>query len=107
MALTSNQSYGVHPGKLAIGDFVDTAASPDAVAVEVGFAPRYIKMINETTVQVQEWFSSMGAADAVKTVNHDDTQISKITSGGITVVADLVTFPAPAQNDVVRWLALG
>ena len=105
MAITESQNYGVHPNKMAVGSFSDDAASPAAYTVKVGFGPRYVRMMNETTGQMMEWLYGMGDADAIQTVIAGTR--SKITTGGITVDGDDITFPAPAQNDVVRFVAFG
>lgn len=109
MAITSSQSNAVEITRMASGAYLDSAASPAAPSLTLGFVPRYVKMVNATTFQVQEWFEGLGAADAVKTVNHDTAQHSVITSGGITVdtLTATVTFVAPAQNDQLYWFALG
>lgn len=107
MAITSSQTNAIELTRFASGKFADDAGSPAAMVVTLGFTPRYVKMVNTTTIQVQEWFSGMGDADAFKAVNADATQLSMITSGGITVSGDDVTFPAAAQNDVVYWVAVG
>lgn len=107
MAITSSQTDGVELTRMASGAYLDSAGSPAAPSLSVGFTPRYVKMVNATTFQVQEWFQGLGSADAVKSVNHADTQFSVITSGGITVSGGTITLPAPAQNDQVYWIAMG
>lgn len=107
MAITSAQSNAVELTRFASGAHLDDAASPAAITLTLGFTPRKVVMVNVTTIQKQEWFEGMGAADAFKAVNHADTQFSLITSGGITVSGGTVTLPAPAQNDQVYWYAEG
>jgi hypothetical protein len=107
MAITSSQTNGMEITRMASGAHLDDAASPAAISLTLGFTPRYVKMVNSTTIQVQEWFEGLGAADAIKTVNHASTQLSKILTGGITVDGGTVTLPAPAQNDQIYWVALG
>lgn len=107
MAITSSQVNAVEVTKFASGAHLDTAGSPAAITLTLGFTPRYVKMFNVTTIQVQEWINGLGDADAFKAVNHDTAQLSLITSGGITVSGGTVTLPAPAQNDQIYWFAFG
>ena len=107
MAITASQTNGLEPARFASGAHLDSAGSPAAISLSLGFTPRYVKMVNATTFKVQEWFEGLGAADAVQSVNHDTAQFSVVTSGGITVSGGTVTLPAPAQNDQVYWIAIG
>lgn len=105
MTITATQKNAFQPGKRASGAHLDSAGTPAAITLTLGFTPSHVVMVNVTTIQRQEWFTGMGAADAFKTVNHDTAQQSLITSGGITVSGGTVTLPAPAQNDQVYWYA--
>lgn len=105
MAITATQKNAFDPGKSASGAHRDDAATPAAITLTLGFTPSYVKMVNVTAIQVQEWFAGMAAASAFKTTNHADTQFSLITSGGITVSGGKVTLPAPAQNNQIYWYA--
>lgn len=107
MAITSDQLNAFGGSPFACGHHKDTAGSPAAITLTLGFTPTYVKMVNVTTIQAQEWFFGMGAADAFKTANHDTAQHSLLTSGGITVDGGTVTLPAPAQNDQIYWIAQG
>jgi hypothetical protein len=109
MAITESQSDAVEITRIATGAYLDDAATPGAPVLSLGFTPKYVKMINETTLVVQEWFGGMGDADAFQTADTGagTTDLSKITSGGITVSGRTVTLPAPAQNNQVRWMAVG
>jgi len=107
MAITSTQNNGIEITRMASGALLDSGASPDAVVLTLGFTPRYVKCVNQTTIQVQEWFQGMGDADAIKQVNHDTAQLSKLTTGGITVDGRTVTLATPAQNDQLWWVAMG
>ena len=107
MAITSSQVNATELTRIATGAHLDSAGSPAAISLDLGFTPKYVKMFNVTTIQTQEWFVGLGDADAFKQVNHASTQHSLITSGGITVSGDTVTLPAPAQNDQIYWLAMG
>lgn len=106
MAITATQKNAFDPGKRAYGAHLDSAASPAAITLTLGFTPSHVVMVNVTTIQRQEWFNGMGAADAFKSANHASAQFSLLTSGGITVSGGTVTLPAPAQNDQVYWYAV-
>lgn len=105
MTITAAQNNAVHPGRYANGSYTDDASSPAAMAIKLGFKPRYIRMVNQTTRVMFEWFDGMTSAHAIKTVAVG-TRTAE-TSGGIVVAGDKVTFPAAAQNDQVRWDAMG
>ena len=104
MAITSSQTNAVENGKRATGSHLDDAASPAAISVTVGFTPRYVLCLNQTTRVQFEWFEGMTAAHALKTVAAG-TRTAE-TSGGITVSGGTITMPAPAQNDQIRWVAV-
>ncbi len=105
MAITNPQVQGTERIQMASGAHLDDATTPAAISLSLGFTPRYVKMINVTTIVEMEWFTGMGAADAFNNANHATVQRSLITSGGITVSGGTVTLPAPAQNDQVYWVA--
>lgn len=109
MAITETQNNAVEITRIATGSYTDDAATPAAPELTLGFTPKYVKMINETTLVIQEWFGGMGDADAFQTADTGagTTDLSKLTTGGITVSGGTVTLPAPAQNNVLRWVAMG
>jgi hypothetical protein len=105
MAITATQSDASENSFVATGKSTDTAATPAVISAIVGFTPRVVEVINATTGTKYTWITGMAAASAHKAVNHADTQFSLITSLGITVSGGTITMPAPAQNDVVYWIA--
>ena len=48
------------------GSFLDTG-TPDAVVIDVGFLPRYVKWVNTTTAVMWEWFTGMANGTTLKT----------------------------------------
>ena len=105
MTITSTQTNAVENNDVATGSYADDAGSPAAISVTVGFTPRYVQVVNQTTRVMFEWFEGMTAAHAIKTVAAG-TRTAE-TSGGITVAAGgVLTLPAPAQNDQIRWRAV-
>jgi hypothetical protein len=106
MAIVQTQTNAVAEISFANGSYADDAGSPAAFSVTVGFTPRYVKIVNQTTRDMYEWFEGMTAAHAVKTVAAG-TRTAE-TSGGITVSGGVITLAtAPAQNNQLRWVAQG
>jgi hypothetical protein len=103
MTITATQSNAQESTRVAQGSHLDDAGSPDAISVTVGFTPRYVQVVNQTTRVTFEWYEGMTAAHAVKTIANGTR--SAETSGGITVSGGTITMPAPAQNDQIRWVA--
>lgn len=103
MTITSAQTNAIEMSRVATGSHADDASSPAAVSVSVGFTPRYVLFLNQTTRVQYEWFEGMTAAHALKTAANG-TRTAE-TSGGITVSGGTITMPAPAQNDQIRWVA--
>ena len=87
-----------------------TVANPAAaVAVTLGFTPRYVRAININNLTSYEWFEGMAAGTSIDMANHADTQISLNAAGSITVSGNTVTFGldiCDTAADVVRWLAI-
>ena len=104
MAITQTQSAALLDApQVANGSFLDDAASPAAISITLGFTPKYVRVVNQTTRVMYEWFEGMTAAHALKTVAAG-TRTAE-TSGGITVTSKGFSAPAPAQNDQIRWQA--
>jgi hypothetical protein len=105
MPITSTQTNASDNPYLASGSYADDAGSPAAMSIDVGFTPRYVQMVNQTTRVMNEWFSGMTSGHAVKTLAAGTR--SNEASGGIVVsTGGEITFPAVAQNDQVRWLVM-
>jgi len=87
------------------GSFVGTGSSLDVKLP--GFQPKYVKL--RTSVIELEWWEGMPAASGLKSVNHDSTQLSLVTSNGITPLADGFTIGTDSVNGsgtVCYFLAL-
>jgi len=86
--------------KIAVGSFVGTGASKDVQAV--GFRPKYVKLLNVTGSCQAEWVQGMADASAQKVVDSGAgaTDISLITSGGVTPLADGFTLGADTDLNV-------
>jgi len=84
------------------------AATPVATTITLGFKPRKVEVWNETDLARYEHIYGQTDAYAYKTANHDTTQNSIITSGGITLTGDGFTVGTgigDTASDVIRWVA--
>lgn len=71
--------------RITTGTYTGTGS---AVNVEFGFEPAYVRCFNETDGDIMwEWFSGMTNGHALQVTNHAATQVSKITSNGISAYA--------------------
>lgn len=108
MAITQSQSNV--PGSVvnkATGKYLDSAATPEAMEITLGFAPRYVIVVNVTDGLKVEKFEGMADANTVKTA----------ANGNITLGADSAiifsdygfTFlkALTIQNKQYYWMALG
>ncbi len=88
-----------------VGHF--TVADPEAaVAVTLGFTPRYVKAYAATTAATYEWYEGMASPSAVQRVTAGDLTVP--TSNTITVSGSTVTFGTAlfAAGEVVYYLIL-
>lgn len=85
---------------IAVGSFVGAGASKDVQTV--GFRPKYVKLLNVTGNCKAEWVQGMADASAQKTVDSGagTSDISLITSGGVTPLADGFTLGADSDLNV-------
>lgn len=84
------------------------AATPVATTITLGFKPRKVEVWNETDLARYEHIYGQTAAYAYKITNHADTQVSIITSGGITLTNNGFTVGTgigDTASDVIRWVA--
>lgn len=65
-----------------VGSYTGTGA---AINLSLGFVPQYLRVWNETDGDIcWEWFKGMADGSALQITNHASTQVSKITSNGVT-----------------------
>lgn len=70
---------------IAIGKWTGNGSAKN---VSIGFIPDYVRVVNVTDGDIAyEWFRGLGADDAFQMTNHDSTQLSIITSNGISTYA--------------------
>lgn len=109
MAQTSTQSnVPATANNVAVGRFLDTGTVANTF-ITTGFKPRYVKVMNTTSLDSEEWFEGMAADSAVKQVTAGTSSL--ITSNGITVANN--GFYIGLDTDVLvtseqlSWLAIG
>lgn len=137
MALTTTQRNPRQLDQMAVGSYKDSAGTPGAMSITLGFDPRYIRVVNLTTRVEYEWYKDMAATHTLKTVangtrtddtgsaivvttstnqtpNADDLSVVagaayQSTMEGATVPVAAFTFIAAgiAQNDQLHWEARG
>lgn len=67
MAITKSVNNPAQGSLVATGRFLDSAASPAAAVLDLGFKPRYFKWINLTDRVFVEKFDGMANTDSMKT----------------------------------------
>ena len=109
MAQTSTQSKApASVNNVAVGRFLDTGTVADTT-ITCGFKPRYVRIMNVTSRDSEEWFEGMDADSAVKSVAAGTSTL--ITTNGITVSAN--GFSIGLDTDILvtseqlSWLAIG
>jgi hypothetical protein len=107
MAITSTQSdHQVR--NVAVGSYIDTGTVA-AFDINCGFKPRYVKIVNETSGDQEEWFEGMADAEALKRVAAGTGAM--ITSNGITPLNNGFTVGLDGDihvtSEQLSWIALG
>jgi len=101
----ANQMPGV---RFASGSWIndDTVA---AFTISLGFRPRYVRVVNETSRDQMEWFEGMTDTHGLKTVAAGTR--TKPTSNGITVTDTGFTMGLDTDvvvtDEQIRWQAWG
>lgn len=107
MAITSTQSQH-QVRNVAVGRFLDTGTVA-ATAITCGFQPRYVRIMNETSGDMEEWYEGMTAAHAIKQVAAGTR--AAITTKGITVSATGFTIGLDTDilvtSEQLSWVAIG
>lgn len=101
MTVTATQTQNNGPNRIAHGRRIDDAAIAADVNFDIGFQPRYVRVMNEDGLAVLEWYEGMT----------DGLGIKQITAGTMSEVAagDGITpqGPAHAAADTIRGFILG
>jgi len=108
MAVTQSQSIQPANTNVAVGSYITTGTAA-AIAITVGFQPRYVRVVNETSGDQEEWFEGMADAEAFKRVAAGTGTM--ITSLGITPSARGFTIGLDTDINVtseqLSWMAIG
>lgn len=108
MAVTQSLTQSGVRNNVAVGRYI-TSSTAAAITITTGFKPRYVKVINETSGDQEEWFEGMTAAYAFKKVAAGTT--ATITSLGITVADDGFVIGLDTDinviNEQLSWIAIG
>lgn len=109
MAITRTDKIPGVRTNFASGSFLDSAATPEAMVLTLGFVPRYVMVLNETDGLMVEWYDDMAATNTKKT--GADGAITLATDSAIVVDEDAMTVTflkaLTVQNKQYRWIALG
>lgn len=109
MTITQSQSPDVGVVQRAVGRYITDAAAA-AIVITCGFKPRYVRVVNETSLDMMEWFEGMADASAIKTTALTNA-LSLITTLGITPAAKGFTIGLDLDVNVtdeqLSWIAFG
>lgn len=106
--VTESQNNGDGIARMATGSYL-TDATAAAIDISCGFRPRYVRVVNQTSRDMMEWFEGMTDAHGVKTVAAGTR--TAVTSLGITPQTDGFTIGLDTDvnvtNEQLRWVAFG
>jgi len=95
--------------RMATGTYLDTGTVAAYEYTTLGFQPRYVKVINETSGDTMEWIEGMANAEGYKRLAAGTGAL--VTSNGITVGARGFTIGLDTdinvQSEQVSWVAFG
>lgn len=106
MAITASQSNEQSVNGSTQGYFLDSAATPAALAPAVGYKPRFVQVVNLTDRITFEWYEGMAADSMIQTVAAGTRTLVvsaaiTVSDSGFTVAAALIL-----QNKQYAWRAL-
>jgi|SRR3989344_9035032 len=109
MAVTSSQvKNSASVFNLAVGSYI-TSSTAAAFTITTGFKPLWVRVVNETSGDMYEWYHGMADAEAVKTVAAGTRSI--ITTLGITQLSYGFTVGLDTDvnviNEQLSWMAIG
>lgn len=107
MAITATQENGRGITRHATGAYLDSAGTPAAATITLGFVPRYFQWLNATDRIGYEWYNGMAAGTTLKsvaagtrTLDTGDAAITVNTDGTVTIAAAAIL-----QNKQNYWVA--
>lgn len=84
MTVTSSITQNNQPARIAQGRYEDTAVTADA-EFDIGFIPRYVRVVNEVQAAILEWSEGMPDGLGIKYRSPNGAAISIPAAGnGIT-----------------------
>jgi len=109
MAITSSQvKNSASVVQVAVGSYI-TSSTAAAFDITTGFKPLWVRVVNETSGDMYEWYHGMAAAEAVKTLAAGTRSI--ITTLGITQLSYGFTVGLDLDvnviNEQLSWMAVG
>jgi hypothetical protein len=108
MATTSTKTQQGSIHNFATGRHLETTTAV-AVAITTGFRPRYVRVLNNTSSDLEEWVEGMPSPSARKQLAAGTG--SNITTNGITVTDTGFTIGLDTDINVVNeqmsWMAFG
>ena len=109
MAITQSQSKNpASVMQMVVGNYITTGTAA-AIPITIGFQAKYVRVVNETSRDMMEWYEGMADAEAIKTVAAGTRTL--LTTLGITVAAK--TFIIGLDTDVnvtdeqLSWVCFG
>lgn len=100
MTVTATVTQNNGPNRIAQGRYFDDAAIAADVDFDIGFKPRYVRVVNETGLAVLEWFEGMTDGRGTK----------QITAGTMSFVAastGITPRGGESTTDTIRGFTLG
>ena len=80
----------------AIGRFTTDATAAADTSFNIGYTPRYVRLINLTDATQLEWFEGMAPDSAIQTTAAGATSV--ITTNGITANSTIAGFSVKAAS---------
>ena len=109
MAQTIATKTPLNVARIATGTYLDTGTVAAYTFSDLGFKPRYIRVINTTSGDEECWIEGMTAAHAYKRIAAGTG--AETTSLGLTVTDRGFTFGLDLDMNVtseqVYWVAIG
>lgn len=104
MPITASVSNAAESTRVATIAHFDDAGAPVAASYKLGFVPRNV-LVNNITDSIQfQWMEGMASGHAQQTIATGARSL--ITTGGVTVAGDTISFPV-LQNKQYRVIAIG
>ena len=106
MAITQTQTNGNGVVRKTTGAYLDSAGTPAAATITLGFNPTYFEWLNATDRIGYEWYDGMAAGTTLKSVaagtrTLDTSDVAISVSGGVVTIGA----SAVLQNKQYYWRA--